>query len=275
MMAGRLAGKVAVILGAGSSAPGMGIGRTNALRFAQEGAQLVLVDRDEGALRETERLVGATGAACLGIVADAAILAEHERIVAACLARYGRIDIVQNNIGRGGGGGPLDISAAQWHDTITLNLDAAFYACKAALPAMLEQGSGCFVHIGSIAGIRFSGTSAIAYQTSKAGLIALSRGVAVEFAACGIRSNVVLPGHVDTPEITQRLAQRFGAERVPDLLIARGKASPQGHSASTHDIANAVLFLASDEARHITGTELVIDGGKSAMCGVPYMPATS
>lgn len=250
----------------------MGIGRTNAVRFAQEGARLLLVDRDPAALAETEGLVRAAGASCVGMVADAAMLAEHERVVAACLAHYGRIDIVQNNIPRGGGGGPLDISAGQWHDTISLNLDAAFYACKAALPAMLEQGGGSFVHIGSIAGIRYSGTSAIAYQTATAGLIALSRGVAVEFAARGIRSNVVLPGHVDTPEITQRLAQRFGADRVPDLQVARGRASPQGRSASTDEIASAVLFLASDEARHINGTELVIDGGKSAMCGTPYMP---
>lgn len=271
-MAGRLQDKVAVILGAGSSAPGMGIGRTNALRFAEEGARLLLVDRDAASLEETRRMIAALGASCATAQADAASFEDQQRIMADCVERFGRLDIVQNNVGRGGGGGPLDISPEQWQATIALNLNAAFYACKAALPIMLKQGSGVFVHIGSVAGLRYSGTSALAYQTAKAGLIALSRGVALEFAGRGIRSNCVLPGHVDTPEITSRLARRFGADRVDELMALRSRVSPQGFSASTRDVAHAVLYLASDEARHVNGTELIIDGGKAQQCGQAYMP---
>lgn len=270
MMGGRLQGKSAIVLGAGTSAPGMSIGRHLAVLFAREGARVLIADVDPKSLQETRDMIRNDGGICEAEVFDATRLEDQERCVAACQTAFGSVDIVQNVIGRGGPGGPREVSAQQWRDSLELNLTSAFFACKAALPVMEKQGGGVFVHIASVAGIRYPGSPSISYQCAKAGLIALSRGVALEFADRGIRSNCVVPGNVDTPQIVQRLTAMHGADKLETVMKRRGQNSPQGRSATTQDVAYAALFLASDESGHINGTELVVDGGKVAQCAKPY-----
>ena len=271
-MTGRLSGKVALVIGAGASAPGWSNGRATAVLFAREGARVLAADVDEAAATETARIATDKGGDCTPLVADATRLPDLVAAVDVALARWGRLDIVHNNVGRGAGGGPAEMDEAAWHAGLTLNLTSAFLAIKAALPPMLTQGGGVFVHVGSIVGLRYPGTSAIAYQVAKSGLLQLSRATALEYARRGIRSNCILPGYVDTPEIRRRVVARWG-ERADEVMQRRAEVVPQGRAGTAWDIAHAALFLASDEAAHVTGTELIVDGGSSALTLGAYAPS--
>jgi NAD(P)-dependent dehydrogenase (short-subunit alcohol dehydrogenase family) len=268
----RLGGKAAIVVGAGASAPGWSIGRAVAVLFARAGARVLAVDLDERQAVETRDIIRGEGGTCEAIRADATVLADMEAAVATCRQAFGRVDILHNNVGRGASGGPVEMSEAEWRIGLDLNLTAAFLACKAVLPVMIAQGGGAIVHVGSIVGAQYPGTAAIAYQTAKAGLAQLSRSVALQYARDGIRSNCVLPGYVDTPEIRRRVEQRYGADLVENVMADRADRVPQGRAGTAWDIAYAALYLASDEAGHITGTELVVDGGASGVCLGSYGP---
>jgi NAD(P)-dependent dehydrogenase (short-subunit alcohol dehydrogenase family) len=270
-MAGRLDRKIAIVVGAGSAAPGWSNGRATAVLFAREGATVLALDLDEGSAAETAALATAEGGTCTPLRADATRLADLQAAVALCMERWGRLDIVHNNVGRGAAGGPLEMDEAAWRSGLDLNLTSAFLAIKAALPAMLAGGGGTFVHVGSIVGLRYPGAPAIAYQVAKAGLMQLSRATALEYARRGIRSNCILPGYVDTPEMRRRIAARYGA-REEEVMARRADVVPQGRAGTAWDIAHAALFLASDEASHITGTELTVDGGSAAATLGAYAP---
>jgi NAD(P)-dependent dehydrogenase (short-subunit alcohol dehydrogenase family) len=265
-MTGRLAGKAAFITGAGSAGPGWGNGRAEAIIFAREGARLLLVDRDPDALAVTVdavRAQGGTALACEGDATDSAVLRE---LVARCTAEYGRLDVLVNNIGGSRPGGPVELSEQDWHQQISLNLTAAFLACKHAIPVMIDQGGGAIVNTASASGLRWTGAAQVGYAAAKAGVIQMSRVIAVQHAADRIRVNTVVPGQLHTPMVEARLAgQRAGGD-VAALLAQRQSRIPAGFMGDGRDTAYAALFLASDEARFVTGTEIVVDGGMTARC---------
>jgi NAD(P)-dependent dehydrogenase (short-subunit alcohol dehydrogenase family) len=265
-MTGRLQDKVAVITGAGSVGPGWGNGRATAVRFAEEGAKIFAVDRHPESLEETIARVKAAGGEIETHHCDVTDSAAVARLAAACQARFGRIDVLVNNVGGSAAGGPVEMSEEIWDAQVDSNLKSVFLTCKHVLPIMERQKGGAVVNIASASGLRFTGAVQVAYAATKAGVIQLTRVVAVQYAPKGIRLNTVIPGQLHTPMVEARLAKQRTGGDVQALLRQRQARIPQGFMGDGRDTANAVLFLASDEARFITGAELVVDGGMTVRC---------
>jgi NAD(P)-dependent dehydrogenase (short-subunit alcohol dehydrogenase family) len=259
----RLDNKVAIVGGAGSVGPGWGNGRAIAVRFAEEGARVFAVDMHEERLGET---LARSSSPMQPHVCDLTDSAAVAAMVAACIERFGRVDILVNNVGGSAPGGPVEMSEALWDAQVDLNLKSVFLGCKHVLPVMERQGAGAIVNLASTSGVRWSGSPHVAYAATKAGVIQLSRVVAMQYAAKGIRVNTVVPGQLHTPLVEFRLARQRAGGDVASLLAARQKRIPLGFAGDGRDTANAALFLASDEARFITGTEIVVDGGMTIRC---------
>ena len=188
-----------------------------------------------------------------------------EAAVAACMERFGRIDILVNNVGGSHPGDPATMPEEVWDRQIDLNLKTPFLGCKYVLPIMEAQGKGAIVNISSVAGLRMAtGRVHSAYSASKAGVIAFSKSVAMGYARKGIRCNTVVPGLMHTPLVEHRLVRQLGANDAEALIAKRHASVPMGHMGTGWDIAHAVLFLVSDEAKFITATEIVVDGGFTA-----------
>jgi NAD(P)-dependent dehydrogenase (short-subunit alcohol dehydrogenase family) len=258
----RLQDKVAIVTGAGSVGSGWGNGRATVARFAQEGAKVLAVDLQETNLKETLEL-SADIRAHLCDVTDARAMA---KMVEACLEHFGRLDILVNNVGGSAAGGPVEMSEETWDSQVDFNLKSVFLGCKYALPVMEKQGSGAIINIASSSGLRWTGSAQVAYAATKAAVIQLTRVVAVQYAPKGIRVNSVVPGQLHTPMVETRLAKQRAGGDVEALLKSRLKRIPLGFAGDGRDTANAVLFLASDEARFITGAEIVVDGGMTIRC---------
>ncbi|HEX6690094.1 MAG TPA: SDR family oxidoreductase, partial [Burkholderiales bacterium] len=189
-----------------------------------------------------------------------------QAMVAACEKKFGRVDILVNNVGGSAPGGPVEMTEEAWDAQLEHNLKGLFLACKHVLPVMERQKSGAIVNLSSTSGIRWGGSAHIAYATSKGGILQFSRSLAAQYAGRGIRVNTVVPGQLHTPLVEARLAgQRAGGD-VQKLLQQRLARIPLGFAGDGRDTANAVLFLASDEARFITGAEIVVDGGMTIRC---------
>ena len=269
---GRLAGKIALISGAGSVGPGWGNGRAMAVRFAEEGASIFAVDQEPDRLAETVVRVMAAGGTIETHIADVTDSAAVAALAKACVAKFGRIDILVNNVGGSAAGGPVEMAEEVWDAQVDANLKSVFLACKHVLPVMEAQfhddgRGGAIVNIASASGIRWTGSAQVGYAATKAGVIQLSRVVAVQYAAKGIRVNTVIPGQLHTPMVEVRLAgQRSGGD-VAALLAQRQSRIPMPFMGDGRDTANAALFLASDEARFVTGTEIVVDGGMTVRSG--------
>jgi NAD(P)-dependent dehydrogenase (short-subunit alcohol dehydrogenase family) len=265
--AGRLSGKVAIVTGAGQT-PGdtVGNGRATALVFAREGARLVLVDRNLESALETERMIRDAGGECISVQADVSRSDECRASVESCVKTYGRLDVLHNNVGIGtGDGGPLQLREEAWDRIMNVNLKSVFLMCKHALPVMREQESGCILNVSSIASICSVGI--LAYKTSKAGVNALTHSLALGNARYGIRVNAILPGLMNTPMAIDSISRARQIEKEV-LIEERDRQVPLGHKMGTAwDVANAALFLASEEARFITGVLLPVDGGQSARVG--------
>jgi NAD(P)-dependent dehydrogenase (short-subunit alcohol dehydrogenase family) len=262
-MGSRLKGKVAIVTGAGSVGPGWGNGRATVVRFAEEGAKILAVDIKKEPLIETREKANGEIQTHLCDVTDSKAVAG---MIEACLGHFGRVDILVNNVGGSAAGGPVEMSEETWDSQVDFNLKSVFLGCKHALPVMERQGSGVIINIASSSGIRWTGSAQVAYAATKAGVIQLSRVVAVQYAAKGIRVNTVVPGQLHTPMVETRLAKQRAGGDVEALLKSRLKRIPIGFAGDGRDTANAVLFLASDEARFITGTEIVVDGGMTIRC---------
>jgi len=263
---GRLQDRIAIVTGAGCVGPGWGNGRAIAVRFAEEGARIFAIDRDLDTVRETIDRVKAVGGEIVTHQCDVTDAASVEAMVKTCVDRFGRIDILVNNVGGSAHGGPVEMSEEVWDAQVDHNLKSVFLMLKYVLPEMERQKSGAVVNIASTSGLRWTGAAQVAYAATKAGVIQLSRVVAVQYADKGIRVNTVVPGQLHTPMVEARLAgQRTGGD-VEALLKSRLKRIPIGFTGDGRDTANAALFLVSDEARFVTGTEIVVDGGMTARC---------
>jgi NAD(P)-dependent dehydrogenase (short-subunit alcohol dehydrogenase family) len=260
-----LTGKVAFVTGAGSVGPGWGNGKATAVLLARQGASVFALDIVPAAVEETAGIIAAEGGTCITHTCDMLVSEEVEAAVAACMARFGRIDILVNNVGGSHPGGPADMPEEVWDRQIDFNLKTPFLGCKYVLPVMESQGAGAIVNISSVAGLRMgTGRVHTAYSASKAGVIAFSKSVAMGYARKGIRCNTVVPGLMHTPLVEHRLVRQLGANDAEALIAKRHNSVPMGHMGSGWDIAHAVLFLVSDEAKFITATEIVVDGGFTA-----------
>lgn len=265
-MSGRLAGKIAIITGAGCVGPGWGNGRAACVRFAEEGAKIFAVDRNLDSVTETIERVKKAGGEIAVQYCDVTDSDSVASMVAACMAHYGRIDILVNNVGGSAAGGPVEMAKEVWDSQIATNLNSVFLTLKHVLPIMEKQKSGAVVNLASTSGIRYTGAAQVGYAATKAGVIQLSRVVAVQYAARGIRVNTVIPGQLHTPMVEVRLAKQRAGGDVEALLKSRIARIPQGFMGDGRDTANAALYLASDEARFVTGTEIIVDGGMSVRC---------
>ena len=269
-MGKRLEDKVALVIGAGSVGPGWGNGRAIAARFVDEGALVLGTDLDREAVAVTRRMIEERGGRTfIDHVADATDNNDLDKAVAGCLDRFGRIDILVNNVGGSAPGDAVSMSDEVWERQMATNLTYVFKSCKRVIPLMVNQGGGSIVNLASIAALRFFGPDVAAYAASKAGLIHFSRVTAVKYAPQHVRINTVIPGLMNTPLVKVRLAGERADGDAEKLIEARHRQAPMGHMGEGWDVANAVLFLASDEARYITATELTVDGGLSASCVVP------
>ncbi|MEO1223563.1 MAG: SDR family NAD(P)-dependent oxidoreductase [Pseudomonadota bacterium] len=262
-MAGRLAGKVALVVGAGSSGPGWGNGKAAAVLFAREGATVAALDRDLAAAEETVDLIKGEGGAAFALAADVVDGEGMAASVDRVLGDYDRIDVLHYNVGILTLGGPLETSEADWDKVVDVNLKGLFLTAKAVLPSMLEQGKGAIVTVSTVGAIRSTSIPYISYSSSKAGVMQFTRSVALQYARQGIRANTILPGLMRTPMIEGPLKAHYGKDSEA-MMAERDAVCPMGHMGDAWDVAHAALFLASDEARYITGTELIVDGGLSA-----------
>lgn len=265
-MAGRLQDKVALVTGAGCVGPGWGNGRATAVRFAQEGAKVFAVDLRGESMKETLTRIAEFGGTVRTHECDVTDGKAVAAMVAACMAAFGRIDILVNNVGGSAAGGPVELSEEGFDRQLDYNLKSVFLTCKHVIPIMERQGGGAIVNLASTSGLRWTGSAQVGYATSKAGVIQFGKVVAVQYANKGIRVNTVVPGQLHTPMVEARLAgQRSGGD-VEGLLKSRVARIPLGFMGDGRDTANAALFLASDEARFVTGTEIIVDGGMVARC---------
>ena len=265
----RLKGKTAMVVGAGSIGPGWGNGKATAVTFARQGAQVFCVDRNGAAAEETVRIITSEGGKASAFTADASRAADVEAMVAACLKTYGRIDVLDNNVGIAEMGGVVEVTEAEWDRVFAVNLKSAFLSMKHTIPVMQRQGGGSIINISSIASIRHVGISYVTYAASKAAMNQMTRTTAVQYASDHIRVNAILPGLMKTPmvEHSAGLAASYANGDVEAMWRARDAQVPMGHMGDAWDVANAALFLASDESKYVTGIELVVDGGFTCKAG--------
>jgi NAD(P)-dependent dehydrogenase (short-subunit alcohol dehydrogenase family) len=260
-MADRLKDKVALVSGAGSVGPGWGNGKAVAVLYAREGAKVMCADINLAAAEETRDIIRSEGGEAEAIQCDVTQSAPVLAMATACKDAYDRIDILHNNVGILEIGGPVDLSEDDWDKVNNVNLKSMFLTCKHVLPIMEAQGAGAIVNISSIAGIRWLGVPYLAYNTTKAAVLHFTRMVAVEYADRGIRANAILPGLMETPMVEQALAEFYADGDIDEMFKKRGAQTPMGHGGDAWDVAYAAVYLASDEAKYVTGAELVVDGG--------------
>jgi NAD(P)-dependent dehydrogenase (short-subunit alcohol dehydrogenase family) len=265
----RLNDKIAVIIGAGQSpGEGMGNGRATALRFAREGAKILAVDHNLASAEETAALVRAEHGECVAFDADVTKEATLAGAIAAATQRWGRIDILHNNVGvsLGGGDAPLAQITEEMFDRVSaINLRGTIMACKHVLPVMQRQKTGVIINISSIAA--WCNYPLVAYKATKAAMIAFTQQLALQNAAVGIRANVILPGLMDTPMAVDTRARATGKPRTQVAAERDAQVPLRGRMGTAWDVANAALFLASDEAQFITGVALPVDGGALVRIG--------
>ncbi|MBL8690633.1 MAG: SDR family oxidoreductase [Rhodospirillaceae bacterium] len=264
-MAERLKDKVAVVVGAGSIGPGWGNGKAVAVLFAREGAKVVCIDVNRDAAEETASIIRAEGGEALTVKADVSKADDVDAAIKAAMDKYGRIDILHNNVGIARLTAIEEITEEEWDKVFDINLKSLMLTCRRVLPIMVKQGKGAIVNIASIAGMRDSGVPYITYSTTKSAIFGFTRTIALQYAKKGIRANCVLPGLMNTPLIHAGLQSAYSSANDSAEMVKRRDAQcPMGHMGDAWDVAYAALYLASDEAKYVTAVELVVDGGITA-----------
>lgn len=265
-MSGRLEGRIAVVMGAGCIGEGWGNGKATAVLFAREGAAVACVDRNLDAADETARFINGEGGTAFAMYADVTTAKDIDRVTKEILSRHGRIDILQNNVGIADPVTPTEhVTEESWDRVLDVNLKSVFLTCRRIMPEMVKNGSGAVVNVSSLASIRVIGLPMASYYASKAGVNHLTQALAVEYARAGLRCNAVLPGLMNTPMIRQPYENVY--DNLDDMIARRDAMVPTGKMGDAWDVANASLFLASDEAKYVNGALLPVDGGLSAKCG--------
>lgn len=260
-MVDRLRDKVAIVTGASTVGPGFGNGKATAVQFAREGAKVLCVDRS-GRSNETADLITEEGGDAKAFRADVTVANEVQNMVAYCVERFGRVDILHNNVGIDRVGGPVETTEASWDEVIRINLTSQFLTCKYILPVMERQRAGVIINMSSIAAIRWVGAPSISYASSKAAIIQFTQTVALQYARKGIRANTIVLGVVRTPALETWV--NAVTDNPQQLWQHPDDSAPRGRIGDAWDAAGAAVFLASDEANYITGTTIVVDGGLSA-----------
>ena len=259
-MADRLKDKVAFVTGAGSIGPGWGNGKAAAVAFAREGAKIFALDINPDAVAETADIIRSEGGEVETTVCDVSDAGQTDRAIEAARDRFGRIDVLHNNVGIIDPGGPEDLTEEQWDRLMAVNVKSLFLTCRRVLPVMAEQGGGAIINISSIASTHSLGYSCISYSASKGAVNAFTRDIALNYGPKGVRCNAILPGLMNTPLIhSGNVTEVYGS--TEEMVRQRDALVPLGSMGDGWDVAWASVFLASDEAKHITGIELVVDGG--------------
>ena len=234
--------------------------------FAREGATVFAVDINLEAAEETCRIIAEEGGIAKAHATDVTSNDQVKAMADACMAAFGRIDILHNNVGGSEPGGPVDMPEDVFDRQIEYNLKSVFLTCKHCIPVMEKQGGGAIINVSSLGGVRHTGHYHSAYGAAKAGLMHYTRTMAVEYGPKGIRCNTVVPGHVLTPLVEHRMARQYRDGDFQGMLDHRSKAIPMGRMGDAWDVAYAALYLASDEAKNTTGIHITVDGGVSLKC---------
>lgn len=262
-MGNRLKDKIAIVFGAGGPPGEWSNGKATAVSFARQGAAVVCVDRVALAAEEAAETIRGEGLQAIAVVADVTRTDEVERAVDAAMRRYARVDILHNNVGVAQPGGPLELGDAAFQRAMDVNVGSVHRTVRAVLPHFLKQGGGVIVNVSSLAAIRWSGYSYFSYYTSKAAVNQATVAIALQYADRGIRANAIMPGVIDTPMVYKQIATQYSS--IEEMVAARQRAVPMKHTGSPWDVANAAVFLASEEAGFITGVCLPVDGGHSCV----------
>jgi NAD(P)-dependent dehydrogenase (short-subunit alcohol dehydrogenase family) len=256
----RLDDKVVLVTGCGSIGEGWGNGKAMAVLCAQQGAKVYGVDIHLDAAQVTHREIEARGGTSFVEQRDVTVAAEVDAMIDACVKRYGRIDVLINNVGRSEPGDPVSMSEDTWAGQLQVNLNTAFLTMKRAIPLMAAQGGGSIINISSVAGMRYVGKPQVGYAAAKAALMRMTSTTAVIHAKENVRINCIVPGLMHTP-LVARLADKYAKGNYEGFVQTRNNQVPMGRMGDAWDVAYAALFLASDQSRYITGIELVVDGG--------------
>lgn len=258
----KLQGRVALILGAGTSAPGVSIGKACSIAMARAGAKVAALDLKIEAAKETVSDIRAEGGEAIAYAADVANTDQMQSAIDAVMKDWGRIDILQINAGIGKVGGPEDTSVEDWERIQRVNVDSILIASKLVCPIMAKQGGGSIIGVSSVAGMRYLGYPHLAYSVTKAAVIHFIKMLAQQYASQGIRANTIVPGLIDTPRIQKNVSKVFDATGNMDKTrAARDRQVPMGRMGTPWEIASVATFLASDDSSYVTGTEIVVDGG--------------
>lgn len=260
-MVDRLSGKTAIVFGAGSSGAGWSNGKAAAVAYAREGARVACIDLVREAAEETASIIEKEGGEAFAVAADVTVTDSVAAAVKQTVAAFGHIDILHNNVGVTHMGGPVELTEEQFEAALKLNLGPVYRTAKVVIPHMLHRGRGAIVNISSLAAIRWTGYPYFAYYATKAAVNQATVALAMQYARQGIRANCIMPGLIDTPLIYRQISGQYAS--VEDMVAARNAAVPMGRMGTPWDVANAAVFLASDEAQFITGVCLPVDGGQS------------
>jgi NAD(P)-dependent dehydrogenase (short-subunit alcohol dehydrogenase family) len=260
-MARRFEGRVAMVCGAGSIGPGWGNGKASAVQYARDGAMVAALDIRLAAAQETVNIIRAEGGEAEAFQCDVTDTAQVQAAVDAVMSRFGRIDVLHNNVGLPEMGQTDSITDEAWQRVMAANLDSVMKTCRAVLPIMVRQGKGAIVNTSSIAAIRYTGYPYPAYYAGKSAVNHLTASIALEYARRGIRANAIMPGMMNTPHIRQNIVGQYASEA--EMVAKRDAMCPMGRMGTGWDVARAAAFLASDEADYITGQCLAVDGGIS------------